>query len=92
MMAPKVGSPCRSRSAKGEWLRRFMTMLYGLQQPGRKNFRHAGDRRFRIKTTQSGFVVQRGKERQDWNERKLPKALLGYSGRRLPGSSTDEIP
>ena len=35
-------------------------------------------------------VVARGKERQECNEQKLPKALLGYSGGRLPGRSTGE--
>ena len=36
------------------------------------------------------FVVQRGKERQEWNKQKLPKALPGYSGGRLPGRRTEE--
>ena len=36
------------------------------------------------------FVVERGKEKQEWNERKLPKALPGHSGGRLPGRSTEE--
>ena len=36
------------------------------------------------------FGVERGKERQEWNEQKLPKALLGYSGGRIPGRSTEE--
>ena len=36
------------------------------------------------------FVVQRGKERQEWNEQKLPRALPGYSGGRLPGRSMEE--
>ena len=36
------------------------------------------------------FVVERGKERQEWNEQKLPKSLPGYSGGRLPGRSTKE--
>ena len=34
------------------------------------------------------FVVERGKVTQEWNEQKLPKVLPGYSGGRLPGSST----
>ena len=34
------------------------------------------------------FVVGKGK--QEWNEQKLPKALPGYSGGRLPGRSTEE--
>ena len=36
------------------------------------------------------FVVERGKERQEWNEQNLPKASPGYSGGRLPGRSTEE--
>ena len=36
------------------------------------------------------FVVQRGKETQEWNEQKLPKALPGYNGGRQPGRSTEE--
>ena len=35
-------------------------------------------------------IVERGEERQEWNKQKLPKALLGYSGGRLPGRSTKE--
>ena len=35
------------------------------------------------------FVVERGKGRQEWNEQTYPKALLGYSGRRLPGRNTE---
>ena len=36
------------------------------------------------------FVVEREKEIQEWTEQKLPKALLGYSGGRLPGRSTKD--
>ena len=36
------------------------------------------------------FVVERGKERQEWNEQELPKALPGQSGGRLPGRSMEE--
>ena len=36
------------------------------------------------------FVVERGKEIQEWNEQKLPKVLPGYSGGKLPGRSTKE--
>ena len=32
-------------------------------------------------------LVERGKERQEWNEQNLPKVLPGRSGRRLPGWS-----
>ena len=36
------------------------------------------------------FVVERGKERQEWNEQQLPQAPPAYSGGRLPGRSTEE--
>ena len=36
------------------------------------------------------FVVERGKERQEWSEQRMPKVLPGYSGGRLPGRSTKE--
>ena len=36
------------------------------------------------------FVVERGRERQEWNEQKLPKALPGHSGGRPPGRCTEE--
>ena len=36
------------------------------------------------------FVVERGKEKQEWSGQKLPKALPGFSGGRLPGRSTKE--
>ena len=35
-------------------------------------------------------AVERKKEEQEWNKQKMPKALLGYSGGRLPGRSTRE--
>ena len=35
-------------------------------------------------------AVERGKERQEWNEQQLPKTLPGYSGGRPPGRSTKE--
>ena len=36
------------------------------------------------------FLVESEKEMQEWNEQKLPTALPGYSGGRLPGRSTKE--
>ena len=36
------------------------------------------------------FAVEKGKQRQEWNEQKLPMALLGCSGGRLPGRGTEE--
>ena len=36
------------------------------------------------------FVVERDKEVQEWREQKMPKALPGYNGGKLPGRSTAE--
>ena len=36
------------------------------------------------------FVVERGKERQEWKEQKLPKALPACCGGRYLGRSTEE--
>ena len=36
------------------------------------------------------FVVERGKERQEWSEQRMSKVLPGYGGGRLPGRSTEE--
>ena len=36
------------------------------------------------------FVVRRENEKKEGNEQKLPRALLGYSGGRLPGRNTKE--
>ena len=30
------------------------------------------------------FVVEKGKERQEWSKQRIAKALTGYSGGRLP--------
>ena len=35
-------------------------------------------------------MLERGKETQEWNGQKLPNVLLGFSGGRLPGRSTND--
>ena len=35
-------------------------------------------------------VVERGKEKQEWNEQKLSRALPGHNGGRLPARSAEE--
>ena len=55
---------------KENGLRRYMT-IYSLQQPKRKNFRHAGGRRFRIKTTQSGHLHCRKRKGKAGTERAI---------------------
>ena len=90
-MAPEGVSTCRSRSAKGEWVQkvydyvRACSSLKGIisNMQVKEDFE---SRQHKAVT----FVVQRGKERQEWNEEKLPRALPGYSGGRLPGRSTED--
>ena len=36
------------------------------------------------------FLVERGKEIQEWNGQKLPKVFLGCGGGMLPGRSAEE--
>ena len=36
------------------------------------------------------FIVERGKERQEWNDQKMPMASSGQSGGRLPGRCVEE--
>ena len=88
-MAPGRVSTCRSRSAKGEWVEKVsdcekacgsrkgiisdMQVIEGFESRPHKAVT---------------FVVRRRKERQEWNEQQLPKALPGYSGGRLPGRNT----
>ena len=40
--------------------------------------------------TAVSFVVERENEIQEWNEQNVPKVLLGYRERRLPGRNTKE--
>ena len=36
------------------------------------------------------FVVEGGKERQEWSEQRMPNVFPGYTGGRLPVRSTEE--
>ena len=36
------------------------------------------------------FKVERGKERQEWSEQRVPLVLPGYSGERLPRRNMEE--
>ena len=89
VIAPEGVSTCRPKNAEGEWVEKvYDYVCHSLQQPRRKYFESGCVRRFRIKAVT--FVVERGKERQEWSEQKVPKVLPGYSGGRLPGRSTEE--
>ena len=89
ILAPAGVSTCRSKNAKGEWVEKvhdYVTACSSLK--GRiSDMKIDFDSRPHTAVT---FVVERGKERQEWNEQQLPKAIPGYSGERLPGRSTEE--
>ena len=91
VMAPEGVSTCRSRSAKREWVEKvyyYVTACSSLK--GRiSDMQVIEDFESRPRKAVT-FVVGKGKERQEWNEQKLPKASPGYSGGRLPGRNTEE--
>ena len=86
VMAPEGVSTCRSRNAKGEWVEKVYDYVIACRSlEGRiSDMQVLEDFEPRPHKAVT-FVVQRGKERQEWNEQKLPNALPGYSGGRLPG-------
>ena len=83
VIVPAGVSTCRSKNAKGEWVENvndYVTACSSLK--GRISdmtvIEDFEPRPHKAVT----FVVERGKERQ---EQKLPKALPGHSGGKLPG-------
>ena len=91
VIAPGGVSTCRSKNAKEEWEEKVYDKVIACSSPRGEIFRLEEDRRFESRPHKAvTFVVERGKERQEWNEQKLPKAPPGHSGGRLPGRSTEE--
>ena len=91
VMAPEGVSTCRSRSAKGEGRRKaydYVTACSSLK--GRLSDMQVTEDFESRPHKAVTFVVKRGKEKQEWNEQKMPKALPGYSGGRPPGRSVEE--
>ena len=91
VIAPEGVSTCRSKNVKGERVEKVYDNVIACSSlKGRisdmKVIEDFESRPHKAVT----FVVERGKERQEWNEQQLPKALPGYSGGRLPGRSTEE--
>ena len=91
VIAPEGVSTCRSKNAKGELVEKVYDYAKACSsQKGEisdmKVIEDFESRPHKAVT----FVVERGKEKQEWNEQELPKAQLGYSGGRLPGRSTEE--
>ena len=91
VMAPEGVSTCRSRSAKGEWVEKVYDCVIASSSLKGSISDMQVVESFESRPHKAvTFVVKRGKERQEWNEQKLPKALPGYSGGRLPGRSMEE--
>ena len=62
VIAPGRVSTCRSKKTKGEWVEKVYD--YACSSLFGKKFRHEGDRRFRIKATQSGHLCSRKRKGQ----------------------------
>ena len=88
--APAGVSTCRSKNAKGEWVEKVFDYVIACSSLKGKRSDMKVIEDFQSRPNKAvTFVVERGKERQGWNEQKLPKASPGYSGGRLPGRSTE---
>ena len=75
VVAPEKVSTCRSKSAEGEWIGKVYGKISQMEV--------VEDFESRLHRAVS-FPVEREREMQEWNEQKLPKALPGKSGGRLP--------
>ena len=90
MIAPERVSTSRSKSAKGKWVGKVHDYVIACNSL-KRNISQKVVEDFESRQLQAvSFVVDRGKEIQDWNEQRLPKMLPGYSGGRLPGRSAKE--
>ena len=89
-MAPEGVSTCRSRSAKGEWVEKVFDYVIACSSLKRRisDMQVTQDVQSRPHEAVT-FVVERRKAGME-RAKKMPKALLGYSGGRLPGRSTGE--
>ena len=89
--APEGVSTCRSKNVKGEWVEKVCDYVIACSDLKGKISHMKVVKDFESRPHKAvTFLVERGKERQEWNEQKLAKALPGYSGGRLPGRSTEE--
>ena len=86
VVAPEKASTSRSKSAKGEWIAK----VYDCGLKGDiSQMKVVEDFESRPHKAVS-CMVEREKVVQVWNEQKMPKALPGKSGGKLPGGSTKE--
>ena len=74
LIAPAGVSTCRSKNAKGEWVEKVYDNVVACSSlmGGFSNMKVMEDFVSRPHKADT-FVVERGKERQEWNEQKLPK-------------------
>ena len=91
LIPPEGVSTCRSKNAKGVWLEKVYdhVMACNSLEGTISKMKVMEDFESRPRKAVT-FVVERGKERQEWSEQRMPKVLPGYSGGRLPGRSTAE--
>ena len=86
VVAAEKASTCRSKGAKAGWIEKVND--HALPCDGPKKISQMEVEDFVSRPHKAVFFLDdRGKEMQEWNEQKLPKALLGYSGGRLPRRS-----
>ena len=91
VIVPEGVSTCRSKSAKGECGEKVYDYVTAYNSLKGEISQMKVVEAFASRPHKAvSFVVERGKEIQEWNELKLPKVLPGYSGGRLPGRSTKE--
>ena len=90
-MAPDGVSTCRSKNAKGESVEKVYDYVIACSSLKGKISQMKAVEDFESRPRKAvTFVGQRGEDRQEWREQRVPKVLPGYSGRRLPGRSTEE--
>ena len=89
--APEGVSTCRSKNAKAVWVEKVFDYLKACNSLKGKISKMKVIEDFESRPHKADtFGVERGKERQEWSEERMPKVLPGYSGGRLPGRSTEE--
>ena len=90
-MAPEGLSTCRSKNAKVVWVEKVYDCVIARNRLKGKILKMKVIEDFESRPHKAvTFVVERGKERQESSEQRMPKVLPGNSGGRLPCRSTEE--
>ena len=91
VVALKGVSTCRSKGPKYVGIERTYDYVVASGRPKGKFVQLEVVEDFESRRHKAvSFMVERGKEMQEWNVQKLSKVLQGHSGGRLPGRSTKE--